>query len=215
LARHSFSLALAVVLGASPLFVGCGSTGTNDVTGGDGGSNNNVADGSLPDAFAGGGGDGGGADGGGADSGDGGGDSAAADAGPSCYGAGATQDGCRSCCETKYPAGYNSFANLTIACACQGSLCGPLEGGLPEGGTSDAGTDAGDDAAAGDGGIYGQAVCAATCNGTANPSAACNTCIYSTLGAVSALGPCGGTVVSACISDVDCTNYFGCVENCP
>ena len=149
----------------------------------------------------------------------------AADAGH-CWDPGVTQDACRTCCEDAYPAGYKVFANATLTCACGGSLCGPPDGGVGEGGVgaddaavTDAAADGGgDDAEAGggdDGGLYGHGVCTATCNRVSAPDPACNTCIFSTLGSVSSLGPCGSYVLSQCVTDPSCSPYFGCVNQCP
>ncbi len=223
---NRFALA-ALCAAASTVLFACGSS-NNTATGTNDGGGPGSSDAASPDGSSGG-------DGGNVTPSDAGAD--AADAGPICYAAGATQSSCRTCCENEHPAGFNIFAQYTVACACAPSLCGPPEAGVPaEGGTGDAGgsdaaaEDAGDaavdgaagddagaaDAGGGDGSIFGQAPCsAATCAYTAAPSAACNTCILDTLGAVSNFGPCGGTVVSQCLGNSDCISYFSCVEKCP
>ena len=151
------------------------------------------------------------------------GEDAAPDAGPNCHPVGVTQSVCRTCCANAFPAGSTVFDKYTLTCACGASYCGPPDGGAAEAGGDDAGdagvTDGGDDgatdAAAADGGLFGNGVCAATCNQVAPPDPTCNTCILATLGSVSSLGPCGSVVLGQCLSDTTCNQYFGCIENCP
>ena len=149
------------------------------------------------------------------------------DAGPQCFAPGATMNSCRTCCSNAYPMGSQIFDGFTVECACAPSLCGTLDAGTSgqaEGGAGDGGADeagsadgAGADAgnAPGDGGLFGTGVCTATCSDKMSPDAVCNTCILSTLGSVTNLGPCGGTVLMQCLNDETCNEYFGCVENCP
>lgn len=133
-----------------------------------------------------------------------------------CLALGATSDSCRSCCATAYATGYDTFGNLTLACACAGSYCGPSEAGAPDANVGDGG-DAGGDAGqpTDDGGLFGQASCAQTCNGMQDPDTACSNCIDQTLGNETVPGPCGLDVVTTCLPDTDCSAYFSCVENCP
>lgn len=138
---------------------------------------------------------------------------------------------CIDCCANLYPAGYEQFGKIELACACAPSLCGPPDGGADAAtdGAADAGTDGGpsdagaDDGAApdaggaggSDGGPLGNAACAATCTSYSSPDQSCVTCIRATLGSESAPGPCGLTVLAGCITETDCSPYFSCIEQCP
>jgi hypothetical protein len=158
------------------------------------------------------------------------GDAAVPDSGPKCATVGATADQCQACCETAFPGGYQLFAKLTLACACNPTFCGPPDSGVPEAGPAgdddagDAGNAASDAGEAGagsgapgdDAGLYGTAPCsAATCAYTEQPSDACNSCIFETLGNTAQPGTCGIPVLEACITDPNCYPFSQCVEECP
>jgi hypothetical protein len=206
--RFSFSC----FFGAAALLAGCGSNAATAIAGDSGvnGADGASADGSILDA-------------GNAVT-----DSstdAPVDSGPHCLTVGTTAAQCRACCENGYPAGYQLFGQYTVACACQPQYCGPLDGGADAGGDSgaadaatDAATEAGADAGSvtDEGGVYGQGICSpGTCSYTEEPSPACNTCIYDTLGEVSSEGPCASQILAQCFNEDTCLAFFGCVENCP
>lgn len=201
-----FSL-LGGLLAASLL--ACGSSTSNDT---------GASDASTPDATS-------GSSSGGQDSGGGSGDSsedAGFDAAPVCPGKG-TQ--CESCCDTNFAAGSQKFDQITLQCACAPQYCGGPDGG-EDSGSQDAGSfDAGSvdasaedggssDAGSPDAGVYGTGACAATCDGTQAPNAACNTCIRTSLGSESSPGPCGADILAYCATDAVCQPYLQCVVNC-
>jgi hypothetical protein len=142
------------------------------------------------------------------------------EAGPDCLALGMTTASCRSCCDSSYPAGAKVFDQLTLGCACLVAYCGPPEAGVVDAASADSGDaeDAGTtgaDAGTVDAGLYGNAVCTATCNGTAAPDAVCETCIESTLGSLSSPGPCGTMLLGQCLGDPVCNQYLACIGNCP
>jgi hypothetical protein len=145
-------------------------------------------------------------------------DDAATDAGDPAACAKLATSPCLSCCQGLYPTGYQSFGGLELTCACTADLCGPLDGGAdsgdagPDGGALDAGAL---DAGAFDAGPFGSVACGTTCSAHTSPDSTCLTCLRATLGSNAAPGPCGITVVSACIGNADCKSYFTCVEACP
>jgi hypothetical protein len=135
------------------------------------------------------------------------------DAAPLCPPTSAT---CEDCCNTNYPAGAQMFDMLTLQCACAASLCGPLDGGTDDAGAVDAGSpDAASlDAGSEDAGVYGVGACTATCNQTAEPNAACNTCIRDTLGSLSSPGICGNVLAADCLTNAVCRPFLSCIAQC-
>ena len=125
-------------------------------------------------------------DGGGADSGD-----------ASCS-ALATRKDCVACCDTTFAGGLSTFDGVVEECACQASLCGPLDAA------------SGDDA-----GGFGTGACTASCGTTVAPGATCERCILETLGTVADAGACRAAVVSACASSAPCKRYVACTDSCP
>jgi hypothetical protein len=125
----------------------------------------------------------------------------------------ATRKTCVACCDTTFAAGLAVFDSDIQVCACQASLCGPIDAGSGDAGEgSDGGSEGGSAADAGD---YGVGACAASCGTTTAPNAACEKCFLETLGTAAAPGECRASVASACASSAACKRYVACTDSCP
>ena len=100
----------------------------------------------------------------------------------------ASLQGCAQCCATNHPAGYKTFEDSLLACACEGTGA--------DGGTGPCATACGDTA------------CAAT---PANPDAACNKCLQDSVGQG---GACQQAVSDACTADKECLAQQQCASLC-
>jgi hypothetical protein len=102
-------------------------------------------------------------------------------------GAASTAQACGQCCATNHASGYKTFTDSLLACACGGT---GADGGAP---------------------------CATACVDTfcksppANPTATCNTCLQSSVGAT---GACTDTVGTACQGSADCVAEQKCIALC-
>ena len=100
----------------------------------------------------------------------------------------ATLQGCAQCCATNHPAGYKTFEESLLGCACEGTGA--------DGGTGPCAT-----------------ACGATACATppANPDAACNKCLQDSIGQG---GACQLAVSEACTADQECLAQQQCASLC-
>lgn len=100
----------------------------------------------------------------------------------------ATKDACGQCCATNHAAGYKTFSETLLSCACEGTGA--------DGGAAPCSTECGD------------TICATPQKA---PTDACNKCLQDSVGQD---GACLPPVSSACTADPDCLDQQKCVAQC-
>jgi hypothetical protein len=113
---------------------------------------------------------------------------------------------CMTCCRKENAAGAKQLEAAELACACEEkedggakTLCGPVDGGMP------------------DGGDFGEGACSASCGSvsTTKPDMACTECLTKATGTKKNKGPCYTAVEEACVeAGSECIDYATCIMGC-